>query len=259
LDKSGILGSKFSFNFVHQHQSIKMKNPVRSLALGIALLGAVTAITTAATVSFSDSNNATTDGVNFTFSQFDPSLGTLTAVDLIIQSSTLQGDMTFTRTGLAARTYSDVFAELAIDVQSGFAGYVTSPLSFARTPSGSFTVDGTNTSQLITVTGTTQSLIGGTPITFGINSAFFGAYTGFGTMSFASFLLVGDDNNGSGTININTSNLLSPTTLTLRYTYTNGPVPIPEPGQVAASLLLLGGIGAYVFLKRRKKPATTAV
>lgn len=28
--------------------------------------------------------------------------------------------------------------------------------------------------------------------------------------------------------------------------------PIPEPSQVAASLLLLGGIGGYVFLKRRK-------
>jgi hypothetical protein len=27
---------------------------------------------------------------------------------------------------------------------------------------------------------------------------------------------------------------------------------VPEPGQVAASLLLLGGIGGYVFLKRRK-------
>lgn len=30
------------------------------------------------------------------------------------------------------------------------------------------------------------------------------------------------------------------------------PTAVPEPGQVAASLLLLGGIGGYVFLKRRK-------
>jgi len=28
--------------------------------------------------------------------------------------------------------------------------------------------------------------------------------------------------------------------------------PIPEPGQVAASLLLLGGIGGYVAWKRRR-------
>jgi hypothetical protein len=27
---------------------------------------------------------------------------------------------------------------------------------------------------------------------------------------------------------------------------------VPEPGQVAASLLLLAGIGGYIFLKRRK-------
>jgi hypothetical protein len=36
-----------------------------------------------------------------------------------------------------------------------------------------------------------------------------------------------------------------------------GTAAVPEPGQVAASLLLLSGIGGYVFLKRRKpaKPA----
>lgn len=33
---------------------------------------------------------------------------------------------------------------------------------------------------------------------------------------------------------------------------------VPEPGQVAASLLLLGGIGGYVFLKRRKAAKTAA-
>jgi hypothetical protein len=39
-----------------------------------------------------------------------------------------------------------------------------------------------------------------------------------------------------------------------------GPSPVPEPGQVAASLLLLAGIGGYVWMKRRKtaKPATAA-
>lgn len=40
-----------------------------------------------------------------------------------------------------------------------------------------------------------------------------------------------------------------------------GPSPVPEPGQVAASILLLAGIGGYVWLKRRKtaKPAASAV
>ncbi|MBU6183113.1 MAG: hypothetical protein KGR46_09930 [Verrucomicrobia bacterium] len=34
--------------------------------------------------------------------------------------------------------------------------------------------------------------------------------------------------------------------------YVDPTAAVPEPGQVAASLLLLGGIGGYVFLKRRK-------
>lgn len=39
------------------------------------------------------------------------------------------------------------------------------------------------------------------------------------------------------------------------------PSPVPEPGQVAASILLLAGIGGYVWMKRRKtaKPAVAAV
>jgi hypothetical protein len=40
----------------------------------------------------------------------------------------------------------------------------------------------------------------------------------------------------------------------------SGSAAVPEPGQVAASLLLLSGIGGYVWMKRRKaaKPATAA-
>ncbi len=40
----------------------------------------------------------------------------------------------------------------------------------------------------------------------------------------------------------------------------SSPAAVPEPGQVAASLLLLAGIGGYVFVKRRKaaKPAAPA-
>jgi hypothetical protein len=46
--------------------------------------------------------------------------------------------------------------------------------------------------------------------------------------------------------------------LVAQSTFSGGPSPVPEPGQVAASLVLLAGIGGYVFLKRRKaaKPAS---
>ena len=48
---------------------------------------------------------------------------------------------------------------------------------------------------------------------------------------------------------------LTPQSFTLSYATGGGgggTAAVPEPGQVAASLLLLGGIGGYVFLKRRK-------
>jgi hypothetical protein len=37
-------------------------------------------------------------------------------------------------------------------------------------------------------------------------------------------------------------------------TFEPGASPVPEPGQVAASLLFIAGIGGYVFLRRRKVP-----
>jgi hypothetical protein len=49
--------------------------------------------------------------------------------------------------------------------------------------------------------------------------------------------------------------------VTISPNYYDPTASVPEPGQVAASLLLLAGIGGYVWLKRRKtgKPAVAAV
>jgi hypothetical protein len=51
---------------------------------------------------------------------------------------------------------------------------------------------------------------------------------------------------------------LTPQSFTLSYATGGGSAAVPEPGQVAASLLLLGGIGGYVFLKRRKAAKAAA-
>jgi hypothetical protein len=49
--------------------------------------------------------------------------------------------------------------------------------------------------------------------------------------------------------------------VTISPNYYNPTAAVPEPGQVAASMLLLAGIGGYVWMKRRKtaKPAVAAV
>jgi hypothetical protein len=234
-----------------------MKKLIRSAVVALALVG----VAQASTLTYNATHNLTSMGssTTFTFNQFDATLGTLSAIDLIVQSSTLEGNLTFSRqTG--ARTFTDLNAALSIDPAAGFTGYDSTALSYLRSPSGSFTINATSSSRLITVTGTTQSLIGASPITLSINSADFASYTGSSNVSFDAFVQRGDANIGSGVFSINSTNLISPTTLSLRYTYSTspGPSPVPEPGQVAASLLLLGGIGGYVFIKRRRKPATAA-
>ena len=205
----------------------------------------------AALITYTDTNNVTTGGSTFTFSQFNPTLGTLNAIDLIIQSSTLQGSATITR-NTGTRNISNMEAFLTIDPESGFDEYFSDGLLYDRTPSGTFTVNATNTTQLVTVTGTTQSLIGGSPITLGIDPSAFASYTGVGTVSFISSLIASETQTGAGSATVNYSSLLSPTTLALRYTYSTGPSPVPEPGQVAASLLVLGGLGVYFVLRRRR-------
>jgi len=232
-----------------------MKTLIKSAIIGLALVGAAHAVPNYVTQNSTE--NVSTTGTSFTFNQFDSSLGTLNAVDLIIQSSTLQGNITLTRTS-GSRNFTDLTAGLSFDPAAGFSGYDTTALSYLRTPSGSFTINATSSSRLITVNGTTQSLIGGSPVTLSINSGSFGSYTGLSTVSFSTSILLGDVNTGSGSFTTTSSNLISPTTLALRYTYSTTPSGVPEPGQVAASVLLLSGIGGYFFIKRRRKSPAVA-
>jgi hypothetical protein len=90
------------------------------------------------------------------------------------------------------------------------------------------------------------------------NSVAPGAWSGVQTFNQAYFSYVGD---GSGPLRIK---LESGNTLTRfagaidNMAFWNSqpvPSPVPEPSQVAASLVMLAGIGVYVFFKRRK-PAT---
>jgi hypothetical protein len=120
------------------------------------------------------------------------------------------------------------------------------PLTIGGSGSQAFTIDGG------------QSFIGGSPVTRSINSSAFAQYLGLGTLAVATSVQTLIDTTGAD-FNVSSGSFLSPTSMTLRYTYTpSGPVPVPEPGQVAASLLLLGGIVAYYFVKRRRKSAPAA-
>ena len=146
---------------------------------------------------------------------------------------------------------------LTANATLGVNAYTSSYLAMTTTPAVPFNL-GASASQAFGIAGG-QSLIGGSPVTRAISSLAFAQYLGLGTVTFSTNIQANIDTLGDS-YNVNATAFNSSTSMTLRYTYTpSGPVPVPEPGQVAASLLLLSGIGAYVFLKRRKKPVTTAV
>jgi hypothetical protein len=241
-----------------------MKNLIKSAIVGLAFVGVAQAVPS--TVTQNSTQNLTTATSTFTFNQFDATLGTLSAVDVIIQSSTIQGNITISRAHTGSRTFTDLNAALGLFAIPGITGdvyplesYFSSALSFLRSPSGNFTIDSTTPTQLITVNGTTQSLIGNSPVTLSVGSEAFSSYIGSSTVGFGSTIsLVRVSGGGSAATDMDTSNFFSPTTISLRYTYTSDPAAVPEPGQVAASLLLLGGIGGYVFIKRRRKSTVAA-
>lgn len=237
-----------------------MKTLIKSAIIaGISIIAATGVKAQSTTATQNATQNLVTGGnATFTFNQFNSSLGNLTAVDLIIQSSTIQGNLTVTRNS-GSRTFTQLGALIQIDSAPGLSGgYASDGLDYLRSPSGSFTVNASNSSRVVTVTGTTQSLIGASPITLSLDSSAFSSYIGLGQIAFTGLLDNYDSQSGSGSATVNDSNLLAPTTLSLRYTYSTAPSPVPETGQVAASLLLLGGIGGYIFIKRRGKRVVTA-
>jgi hypothetical protein len=236
-----------------------MKNPIRSIVLGIALLGLASTVMAQSTLTYNANPTIGTTNTTFTFNLFDSNLGTLTAVDLLLTSSTAAGSVSVdtNSSGVSAE-----FTNLAASIRTsgtGLSNQFSPGVNLTLSPGLPYTVP-EDDSQVFSVTGS-QSLISSTQ-TYGINPANWSSYEvaggsgntpDFTGRAFTSFSITSFSQPA-------TSNTLftAPSNYTLRYTYTpSGPVPIPEPGQVAASLLLLGGIGTYVFLKRRKKSATT--
>jgi hypothetical protein len=235
----------------------QMKNPTRSLALGIALFGAASAAMAVPSTQNQDTIwSLTSTFQNFTFTKFDASLGTLTAVDLIFNSATVGGSVNITNNTGGAINIDALRSRIRVS-GTGLSSTDSTQTAIPSTPSTPFVLAG-GTPQNFNLTST--SLLG-MPWTLGINAGSISSYVGSGnTDNFVSRLQNTASNDGDpGDITSLFSFTAPSTSVTLRYTYTpSGPVPIPEPGQVAASLLLLGGIGAYYFVKRRRKSAPAA-
>lgn len=258
-----------------------MKTLIKSVIVGLTIAGAVQATPTTSYVTQNVTNSAITgtsaSGTSFTFTKFDSAMGNLTAVDLFVLSSTVQGNLTATRgSGTGTVKISNIGAALIIAgaLGSGLdsdsdSQFVSDTLNLNRTPAGDQNLTSGAPSKAFNLVGTSQSIISvTTPVVFDLvtpgafSFSYYTSATG-STFSYivANFLPLTQTNTGGGsaTASVTSSNVLAPTTLQLRYTYTSAsPSPVPETGQVAASLLLLGGIGGYVFIKRRRKQAVVA-
>jgi hypothetical protein len=204
--------------------------------------------------------NLTGTNQNFTFTQFDSTLGNLTAVQLILNSSAFSGNVSITNNTGGVIEIDNIRSRIQVS-GTGFSQFTTTNTpagSVSPSLAGGFSLNG-GTSQVFTITST--SLLG-LPNTTSINFGSFASYIGGGnTPNFTARLSnsVSSDAGDPANDLTNLFTFVAPaTSVTLRYTYTPNIAPIPEPGQVAASLLLLGGIGAYVFIKRRKKSAPAA-
>jgi hypothetical protein len=249
-----------------------MKTLIKSAIIGLALAGVAQATPTSSYVTQNVTQTATDGGTNFTFYQFNSSLGNLTAVELILQSSTIQGNFTLTRgsgtgTVTITSTSGGIFIEgaqgsgLYVDGLAIENSYASSPVLLNRTPSGNQNLTPGASSKTFSINGTSQSLISSaTAVSLGSDFSL-SYYSGNALSSFnylvSTVIPFVSSSAGTAGASVSTNNALSPTSLTLRYAYTpsSGPSAVPEPGQVAASLLLLGGIGGYVFIKRGRKPA----
>ncbi len=224
-----------------------------------AILASVIAVVSssqAALLSYNATQNVVTTGTSISFSKFNPTLGTLSAIDLIINSSTPGGNVNVTNNSASAMDVDAIESRfrLTSNATLGITGYTSAYTALTTSPaSNPLTIAGSG-SQLFAISGG-QSLLGGSPVTRSVSSSAFAQYQGSGNITYLTNVQNLVDTLGED-FAVSSVGYFALTSFTLQYTYTPAtpPSPVPEPSQVAASMLVLGGLGIY-FLRRRRKVA----
>ena len=225
-----------------------MQHIVRtSLLTGLAAAFLATSAT-AATVSFSDTKSVGAAYTDFYLGKFNTGLGTLTAVQIKIDFSTLAGSFTVTNGEVLAINVSQIksYFDLSENLTLGVSQYspsktvTTSPAMSAALP----VVIAAGGTQTFTVSA--QNLV--TNYTENILSGYFSAYQsvgGLGTVALSA-------NDGqmittTGSIySVNASSLGASTKMTVTYTYDA----VPEPTTIGL-LAVAGGVILLAVRRRR--------
>jgi len=218
--------------------------------LALALVAGLSASSQAAISYQSVTNPVTTDGTTFNFSQFNSALGTLNSITFSIVSSVDSGSFFVQNNNVrsvSVKTPRDFLT--VVDNQASGADYNGNNKTLVTTPAtgvAGYSLAG-NTTKTFTVT--PASLIGVGPVDYDL-SAFLAYYTGTGLVSFNASIAPSVSITG-GSVTFDMSTVDNTTAMSLAYDYTTAAV--PEPSQVAASLLLVGGIAGFVIVRRRKE------
>jgi hypothetical protein len=210
----------------------------------------------AALVSYNATPTIGTTNTTFNFQVFNSDLGTLTAVELLLNSSVAGGSMSIDTTISEEDALLNSVTSYIRSSGTGLTQQNTTPITLSLNPGLAYNVPA-STTQSFSVTGS-QSLVP-SPLTYSINSANWSSYLASGGVgntpnftgrAFTTFSITSDVTPAS----YNTL-YTAASSYSIRYTYTPTPSGVPEPSQVAASLLVVGGLGIY-FLRRRRKVAT---
>lgn len=223
-------------------------NRLRSATMQLLLLTVAAATAAADTVSFSDTKSVGAAYADFTLGKFNTGLGTLTAVEIKVDFSTLAGS--FTVTSMSASPVTVTAFDVAFRVResaSNAIGYtLTNATLFdaATSPDWNTTAVSANSSQVYTI-------IGGQSYTINaqnIDAGFFSAYQSAGGVG--SVIMQGRNTPtiaaAGGTYSVDPTSTVANTKMTVTYTYTA----VPEPA--TTGLLAVAAGGAMLLAARRR-------
>ncbi|MEI6492374.1 MAG: choice-of-anchor E domain-containing protein [Verrucomicrobiota bacterium] len=213
------------------------------------------------TITQSDTHNATFSGIDFAFSKFDSSLGTLTGVSLTIYSVQNPGNFTITSDKTGAVLVTGWADRISVNDTNGGTGadpYTSNFVSLNITPSPFPITVANKGSQIFTIS-TAQNLVNNdfVPITGDFSG--YQSIGGSGNATFTTSIKPAASTGLGGGYNPSYTNLTANTTLTIAYTYTSnpGPVSVPEPSTVIVQMLIVA-VGIWMFVRRRRAAAAQA-
>ena len=198
-------------------------------------------------------NSVSTADTAFEFAQFNTGLGTLSAVQIFINSSVDSGGFTVNnKSANGAKVYSptDVFGvtgPASYSYNGGVVRYSTDPTLPSTRPATNNLAALENQTYTI---GDTDVLAAGRDEQ-SVASGDFYNYEGAGSVYFTAFINPTVSVSGNS-YETDMSGILNTTVMEVIYTYDVSTVPVPEPSQVAASLLLVAGIAGFLIVRRRQ-------